>query len=172
MLATIAKIAPILSFVALLLAPCGFCCSEQSKDESGCSAVYENHNQIDYGPVKVRVVQGDSQVRVGDQIFPGTPGACFTLFTEKDHKLVANTRADEYGSFELRDVPPGRYRLVGRAAGFCTANIPIRVVKSSRGGKLGLKLGLLVYFLPTGIETCSYGERSFLMGAKGAAGVH
>ena len=172
MFATIAKIAPIFFFAVLLLAPCDLCCSEQTSDDSECSTVYENHNQIDYGRVKVNVVQGGSRAEVGDQIFPWAPGACLVLFTEKDHKLVSSIKAGQYGDFDFGDVAPGRYRLIARAEGFCTANIPIRVVKSTHIGKLGFKLGILVYFLPKGMARCSYGEKLFLIDSKGAAGAH
>jgi hypothetical protein len=148
------KIATILLFGAVLLVFSGPCLAQQKDNTSQCSTTYENHNQTDYGPLKVRTVEGTSAIQVGTQEQPGVPGACFVLFTEKDHKLVASMKADSEGRFKLRDVAPGRYRLVARAEGLCTANIPLEVVKASRGQKSGI----LVHFRPTGLDTCSYGE--------------
>ena len=115
---------------------------------------YENHNQIDYGPLKVHAVKGRSFIQIGTQKQPGVAGACFVLFTEKEHKFVASANADSTGRFELKNVPSGRYRLIARAVGFCTANVPLDVVKSSGTNKKEI----LVHFRPAGIDTCSYGE--------------
>jgi hypothetical protein len=172
MFAKVPRIAVIALFVASLFVPCGPCCAQQRHDGSECSAAYEDHNQTDYGPVKVNVIQGSSRIRIGDQTFPGAAGACLSLFTERDHRLVTIIKAGEYGSFDLGDVAPGRYRLLARAEGFCTANIPIRVVKSSSSRESGIKLGILVYFLPTGIDTCSYGEKLLLIDTKHTATAH
>jgi hypothetical protein len=148
------KIARILPFGAVLLVFSGPCLAQQKDKTSQCSTVYENHNQTDYGPLQVHAIEGVSVIQVGTQEQPRVPGACFALFTEKDHKLVASVKADSDGRFELRDVASGRYRLVARAEGLCTANVPLEVVKSSRGRKTEI----LVHFRPTGIDTCSYGE--------------
>ena len=139
-----------------LLSVAGTLCraTPQVSNSSTCSTTYENHNQIDYGPLKVVVVQGASDIQVGTQKQPGVPGACFVLFTEKDHKLVASVESDADGRFDLKDVAPGRYRLLALAEGFCTANIPLEVVKSSRDRKAEIQ----VHFRPTGIDTCSYAE--------------
>jgi len=117
--------------------------------------VYENHNQVDYGPLKVRAVRGTGIVEVGDKTQPGraVPGACLSLFTEKKHKFLASVVADSKGQFRFDAVPPGRYRLVARANAFCVANIPLEVVRSSRK-----KAEILVHFRPGGIDTCSYGD--------------
>ncbi len=153
--------------VAPLVSP-GPCLAQQSNGTSGCSTTYEDHNQTDYGPLKVTAVQGGTKIWVGDQVFPGVPGACLILFSEKGHKLVASIKTDEDGSFELRDVAPGRYRLLARGGGFCTANIPVKVVKSSHDRTSGI----LVYFLPAGIDRCSYGEKLLFVPTKHAAGAH
>jgi hypothetical protein len=127
----------------------------QNGDASKCSTVYENHNQTDYGPLKVHEVRGSSLIQVGSQAQQGASGACLVLFTEEDHKVVASVVADVGGHFEVRDVAPGRYRLVARAEGLCTANIPLEVVTSSRR-----KQEIVVHFRPAGLDTCSYGELS------------
>lgn len=148
------KIAKTLLCFAVLLVFSEPCFAQQKDNPSQCSTVYENHNQTDYGPLKVRVVEGTSVIQVGTQEQPGAAVACFALFTEKDHKLVATAKADSQGRFELRDVAPGRYRLVARAEGLCTANIPLELLRPSAVSKTEI----LVHFRPTGIDTCSYGE--------------
>lgn len=153
MSAMMTKIALIALYVAVLLygTPCW---SQQSDNASKCSALYENYNQIDYGPLKVSAVQGASEIDVRTEKQPGAPGACLVLFTEKDHKLVTSVRADADGRFEFKNVAPGRYRLLARAEGLCTANIPVEIVKPSRHRRAGI----LVHFRARGIDTCSYGE--------------
>jgi hypothetical protein len=148
------KIATIHLFAAVLLVFGGPCLAQQRDNTSQCSTAYENHNQTDYGPLKARTVEGTSVIQMGTQEQPGIPGACFVLFTEKEHKLVASVKSDSAGRFELTDVAPGRYRLIARAEGLCTANIPLEVVKSSRRQKTEI----LVHFRPAGLDTCSYGE--------------
>jgi Carboxypeptidase regulatory-like domain len=145
-----------LVFLGLALLAAAPCIAAQ-KEDAPCpsSTLYENHNQVDYGPLKVRAVRGMGIVEVGDKTQPGTvvPRACLSLFTEKDHKLVASVTADSEGRFQFDAVSSGRYRLVARAEGFCTANVPLDIVKSSRG-----KTKIVVHFRPAGIDTCSYGE--------------
>ncbi|MGO9275413.1 MAG: hypothetical protein ACLQOO_35115 [Terriglobia bacterium] len=136
-----------------LLAPGASYLAHQSGDSSQCSTEYEDHNQIGVGPLRVRAVQGRCVIQAGALERPGVSGACFVLFTENDHRLVASVRGDSDGHFEMEGVAPGRYRLVGRAEGLCTANIPIQVVKSARR-----KLEIVVHFQLTWTDTCSYGE--------------
>jgi hypothetical protein len=132
-------------------------CMAQQKGESTClsATVYENHNQIDYGPLKVRAVRGKGVVEVSDKSQPGraVPGACLSLFTEKEHMFLASVVADPKGQFQFDAVPPGRYRLVARADAFCIANIPLEILRSSRK-----RAEILVHFRFTGIDTCSYGD--------------
>jgi uncharacterized surface anchored protein len=147
------KIAVLSLGVVLLLAGKPCLAEPQGSDSSECSTTYENHNQIDYGPLKIHAIRGTNLIQVGSEKQPGAPGACFVLFTESDHKLVARVKAGPDGHFELKDVAPGRYRLIARLNGFCTANIPVEVAKSSRR-----KTEIVVHFRPRGIDTCSYGE--------------
>ena len=146
----------VLAFLGLaLLAVMPSMAAQKGDDLCPSSTVYENHNQVDYGPLKVSAVRGMGNVEVGDKTQPARaiPGACLSLFTEKDHKLVASVAADSEGRFQFDAVSSGRYRLVARAKGFCTANIPLEVVKSFRR-----KTKIVVHFRPAGIDTCSYGE--------------
>jgi hypothetical protein len=138
----------------MLVVLCGLCLAQQRGSSSECSTAYENHNQIDYGALKVRLVDGTSIVEVGTQKQPGVPEACFVLFAENDHKLVATVKADSEGRFQHKDVAPGRYRLIARAGGLCAANIPLEVLSPAHRRKTEI----LVHFRPAGIDTCSYGE--------------
>lgn len=131
------------------------CCfaAPQSENASNCSTDYENHNQVEIRPLKTHLIQGTSQIDVGTETQPAIAGACFVLFTDKDHHLVASVQAGSDGHFEFTAVPPGRYRLVARAKGLCTANISLEIVKSVRS-----KAKIVVHFRASGIDTCSYGE--------------
>jgi hypothetical protein len=72
--------------------------AQQGIEPSDCSTAYENHNQIEYGPLKVRAIRGTSVIQVGNETQPGVPGACLVLFTEGDHKLVASVKAAPTGA--------------------------------------------------------------------------
>ncbi len=146
-------IAALLSAIGLLVHG-GACFAQHGSDSGQCSPAYENHNQIDYGPLKVQAVEGTTIIEVGTTHQQGAAGACLVLFTEGDHKLLASASADSNGRFELKDIKPGRYRLVARSEGLCTANIPLQVVKPS-----GRRRGeIIVHFRARGVDTCSYGK--------------
>jgi hypothetical protein len=141
--------------IVVLIAFCWIPFAQNSGTVDSYSTDYENHNQIDYGLLKVSAVQGWSVIRVSDQDEDfGVPGAWYGLFSEADHKLLSSIRADSNGHFSFQDVPPGYYRLVAKAHGLCSANIPLRVVKR----KSSHNTYLLIHFSPSGVDTCSYGE--------------
>jgi hypothetical protein len=128
---------------------------------------YEDHNQVDPKPSKLATVQGTGVIEIRDnEIKPNetVPGACLTLFTA-DHKFVANAVADNSGGFHFTGVGPGKYRLVAQAPGFCTANIPIQVVKASPKSKLQ-RQQIVIHYRLTGIDTCSWGKIGTLALAK------
>lgn len=133
--------------------------AQSSSDPCPASPAYENHNMVDYGPLKVRIVEGKSIIHSEDKAAPerAISGACLSLFTEKEHTLVASTVADSEGRFQLAPVTPGRYRLLARSNGFCVANIPVLIMGSS-GATKSQATELLIHFRPAGIDTCSYGE--------------
>lgn len=123
--------------------------ARQKGDSSPCIAEYENHNQIDYGPLVVQDVKGtitDPQQSVISKV-------CVGIFTEKDHKLLASAESDADGKFSLQSVPPGRYRLVVKADPLCAANVPLQVVKHQKKEQV-----LQVHMKPRGLDTCSYAE--------------
>lgn len=137
----------LLIFAVALLAEPSF--AQQKGDSSPCMAEYENHNQIDYGPLIIQKVKGT----ITDPQQGAVPKVCVGIFTEKDHKLVATTESDADGKFSLQSVPPGRYRLVVKADPLCAANVPLQVVKHQKK-----KHALLVHMKPRGLDSCSYGE--------------
>ena len=94
--------------VALLVLPLA---ARGQGHSSPCIVQYENHNQVDYGPLVVQDVKGT----ITDPQQVAVPKACVGIFTEKDHKLVATTKSDADGKFSLQSVPPGQYRLVVKA---------------------------------------------------------
>jgi hypothetical protein len=127
--------------------------------ENDCmDKAYENHNHIDYKPLKLARVRGTGVIEIREKVIKPNetvPGACLSLFTPEE-KFVKSAKADLNGGFQFGDVAPGRYRLVARAPGFCTANIPILVVQASRKSKLQRK-EVVVHYRVTGIDTCSWG---------------
>ena len=137
----------LLIFAAALLAEPSL--AQQKGDSSPCVAGYENHNQIDYGPLIVQEVKGS----ITDPQQGAVPKVCVGIFTEKDHKLIAATESNADGKFSLQSVPPGRYRLVVKGEPLCAANVPLQVVKSQKKNQV-----LRVHMKPRGLDSCSYGE--------------
>jgi hypothetical protein len=126
-----------------------FAAAQQRGNSSPCMVEYENHNQIDYGPLIVQEVKGT----ITDPQQVAVPKVCVGIFTEKEHKLVATTESDADGKFSLQSLPPGRYRLVVNADPLCVANVPLQVVKRQKKKQI-----LQVHMKPRGLDTCSYGE--------------
>ncbi len=88
---------------------------------------YENRNQTDYGALRLSTVAGTAKDAQGVAI----PSVCVGIFTESNHELVAAALADNKGRFELRNIPPGDYRLVAKSEGFCPANARIRIERAA-----------------------------------------
>ena len=139
------KLTLLIVAAALLAAPS----FAQQKGDSPCMAEYENHNQVDYGPLIVQEVKGT----IMDPQQGAVPKVCVGIFTEKDHKLVATTESDADGKFSLQSVPPGRYRLVVKADPLCAANVPLQVVKHRKKKQV-----LQVHMKPRGLDSCSYAD--------------
>jgi len=95
------KLTLLIAAGALLAAP-SF--AQQKGDSSPCMAGYENHNQVDYGPLVVQNVKGT----ITDPQHVAVPKLCGGIFTENEHKLVATTESDADGKFSLQSLPPGR----------------------------------------------------------------
>src|SRR5580704_3401744 len=75
----------LLLFSAMFLLSGNRCLDAAQGSDSKCSTAYENHNQIDYGPLKVRTVEGRSVLQVQGTRTDLVVGACLSLFTEKGH---------------------------------------------------------------------------------------
>ena len=123
--------------------------AQQKVGSSPCMVEYENHNQINYGPLVVQDVKG----AITDPGQGAVSKVCVGIFTETDHRLVAATESDADGKFSLQSVPAGRYRLVVKADPLCAANVPLRVVKSQRKKQV-----LHVHMKPRGLDSCSYAD--------------
>lgn len=108
-------------------------------------------------PLRVWRVFGRAIVEARDRVIPvdQVGGACISLFTDEGHRFVASTTTDKYGRFKFSPVPPGIYRLVARATGFCTGNTRVEVVASSEGKT---KVGLLVHIRVPNVDDCSYSD--------------
>ena len=127
--------------------------SGQQSERCKSPIEYENHNQVDYGPLSIRAVTG----RASDKDRVSIPGVCLGLFTEKEHRLVAQTITDQEGRFHFSVVPKGRYRLVAQYPGFCSANVPLRIVRWPGGGLLKAR-HIVLHMEPTAIDHCSFGS--------------
>jgi protocatechuate 3,4-dioxygenase beta subunit len=146
-------IAVILNNGALLANP-------QATTSESAPFTYENHNQIDYGPLKLGKIAG----KVHDEQGVVIPNAQLGIFTDSEHRLVAMAASDADGRFQFEKVPPGRYRLVVKSDGFCPANVPLVVVPSGRSTHsldLHMKVG--------GIDVCSFGVVIKKSGAKSSS---
>ena|ERR1035438_428879 len=108
--------------------------------------VYEDRNQVDYGPIGLRQLHGKAVDRDGVAV----PGVCVGLFSEADHRLITATETRAKGDFRLRDVPKGNYRLVAKYEAFGTANARVFVGRGAAGVILKMRTA--------GTDTTSYIE--------------
>lgn len=118
-----------------------------------CSNVlsYENNNQIEPELLVLSSVSGVVEDAQGVNI----PDVRLGVFTEVSKKIIAQTRSDEGGKFGFSMVPAGKYRLIAKYKPFCTANIPIKIVKNKNKMK---KRKIVVHMESSRIDTCSYGD--------------
>ncbi len=142
-------------FLLLLLAGFTPMLVNAQKPISTCpkSLEYENHNFLDPSPLSIRAVAG----RIIDSGKAPVPNACLGLFTDRDHRLVASTVADDDGNFRFRNVPSGRYRLIVRDVYglFCTVNAKVNIVDWLRGG-IQMRRRNISPFIPPAIDVCRY----------------
>jgi hypothetical protein len=110
---------------------------------------YQDRNQIDYGPLRVKTLRGTVQDPQGTAI----PKACVGVFSETDHTSIAATLTDAIGQFGINGIPDGDYRLVVAYEGFSPANVKLQVRRRSRGKKL-----LSVQMRFSGIDKGSFVE--------------
>jgi hypothetical protein len=125
--------------------------------------VYENHNQYDYGPLKMHKIAGRGILDIENGNH-GTPiRSCLSIFSEKKHKWVRTEISDSNGKFQFNSVKSGRYRLVARALGkhegLCEANIPITVIGPGEQTEF-MNEPILIHFRLRTRDGCSFGEIS------------
>jgi hypothetical protein len=143
---TITKTITVMSLVFALI---GTSLCQQSPRAASPELIYENHNQIDYGPLRIAKLSGIAKDLQGTPV----PDVLVLLFSEKEHTLIAQSKSDSKGAFGLEGIRGGRYRLVLKYDGFCSANVPVDLKLTSRR-----KRSLVVHMRPAGIDECSYGE--------------
>jgi hypothetical protein len=133
----------------------------QQQTAATCEAItkYENRNQVNYGPLVLSTLSGKVVAEGGKPVksLGLISNACIGLFSEDEHKFIANTVASEDGSFSIKDVQPGSYRLVVRDPQnvFCVANAPVRLTKPKERAK-GKRM--VIHLRPAGIDSCSYAD--------------
>jgi hypothetical protein len=66
----------------------------QATDTPECVVSYENHNQTDYGPLRLPAFQGV----VLDFASVPVSHVCLGLFDDKEHSIVATTTSSEDGT--------------------------------------------------------------------------
>lgn len=137
-------------FMCLLVAQIGY---GQSKVSCKDTATYENRNQVDPSLLTVTKLSGVAE----DKDKVPIPDVCLGLFTETEHKLVAQASTNEDGYFKFGSVSPGRYRLVARYDSFCTSNTTIRIVTHAPKNKQGA-VRIVLHMMPAGTDLCSYGD--------------
>ena len=143
----------IIGSAALILASV-FTVAAQSGDcESHPS--YINRNQVDYGPIRVKSIRGKVFMEQNDGTVLGSIPGCIALFTEKSHRLVARSTANENGYFVFGKIRPGRYRLVVRdpQGAFCPANVMLLITKKGRPSRL------VVHMRAQGIDSCGFVDK-------------
>ena len=76
-----------------------------AQSPAGCKTglVYENRNPTDPDPIELIDVKGVAKDKGGAAM----PDVCVGLFTEAEHKLMAQIATDEKGHFNFRSIAPG-----------------------------------------------------------------
>lgn len=111
---------------------------------------YINRNFYDSKPLKLRTIKGLAVDSNGISV----PNICVALFSEDGRRLVMQVAADDEGNFGFKDIPDGKYRLVGRVGydAFCPVNVRIHLQASGRTKRIKL------HMRPSAIDDCSYGD--------------
>jgi Carboxypeptidase regulatory-like domain len=136
---------PVLILYSILTFPLAALAAEQPCDKT---TPYEDHNQVDYGPLQVQRISG-TVIDPGGVVIPG---ACILAFSESDHRFIAAVKSGKGGQFALSDISPGAYRLVSRYDGFSVANARVEV------GRFSGRRTIVVKMRPAGLDAGSYIE--------------
>ena len=82
-----------ITLMLLSFALFGTALSQQSPKAAGPELTYENHNQIDYGPLRIAKLRGIAEDLQGAPV----PDVLVLLFSEKEHTLIAQSKSDSKG---------------------------------------------------------------------------
>ena len=141
--------------IALLSASAAL--AQTSSQTCSLAGEYTDCNKTDPPSLAIRVVTGRVVEETGDPEKKARPinGACISLFTEKDHKLVASIIADDKGHFIFDAIKPGLYRLVVRDPQNTSSAANRRVQVYPRGqGPVPKSLGLVAHLRLAGTGDC------------------
>jgi carboxypeptidase family protein len=148
------QIGKVSACLALLAACYGVSVAQEKKDACSDEVKYENYNQIDPPALTVCDVKG----QVADMNGAPMPGACLSVYTETDHKLIASTTSDEDGNYKFDKIRPGQYRLVVSYYPFCAANAKI-IIAANCPRSIKYK-SVYVHMRLRGIDECSYANHT------------
>jgi hypothetical protein len=139
--------------------------AQNIKDVCPEAMVYENRNQVDYGPIKLANIHGQAILDY-DGAHPGSsvPRVCLSLFTEDSHQWIETRLADNEGKYSFGSIKPGRYRMVARSPGLCSANIPLYLIKAE--GQNSKRYGIVIHFTFQGREARSFGRLEVITDMK------
>jgi protocatechuate 3,4-dioxygenase beta subunit len=111
---------------------------------------YENRNQVDPTPLKLRLIKGVATDENGAAI----PGVEIGLFADPDHALQMTAETNAQGEFAFDRVSPGSYRVVAKSPGYCPANVRVLI-----GVGHGFSSGpIRMHMRVGGIDVCSFGS--------------
>jgi hypothetical protein len=120
--------------------------------------VYENRNQVDYGPLKTIGIRGQAVLdNHGFGVRSPVPHACISLFGENNHEWIVTTIADDKGNYSFKGVKPGQYRLVARSNDLYSANVPILVIEPKSKSNFASKR-IVIHFTFIGTHGNSFGS--------------
>lgn len=108
------RLARFLIIASLAIVGCSSILAQQRLPNCA-SLPHERHNQIDYGPLRVKSVRGTLKAVDGYPVFQD----CVGIFTESGEKLLASGAANEPEDFLVAGLPNRTYRMVITGEGFC-----------------------------------------------------
>jgi len=129
-----------------------------AQQSTACNQPIKDVSETDFVPMQVYRTLAVRRV-AGYAVDPNDvrmPTVCIGVFSPTDKRLVASAVADNDGRFQLPAIPPGKYRLVARAGGFCIAIVPLKIVSWPGGGMLKRR-HLVLHMRLSALDVCSYG---------------
>ena len=148
----------VLALIAITI-PYSLSLCRQSTVNCGSSVKYENRNQTDPHPIVLSRLSGRVIAEGGNpsRSLGVIPKACISLFTEKEHAMIASVIGNEDGRFNFKNVRPGHYRIVVHDPQnvFCVANSRVTIIGSKQ--RL-VRKQIVIHLRPAGIDDCSYAD--------------